>query len=98
MTVFQDLPKGTPPKRGLEHIIELEEGKCPTIVKPYRYNFHQKIEIEKIMQDLLDIGAIIESESTYATPVVLSRKKAASYRMCIDYRALNRITIKNLKP
>ena len=92
--VFQELPAGLPLNRGCEHIIELDLTQGPTIIKPYRYNYRQKSEIERLTIELLDIGVITESKSPYATPVVLARKKDGSFQLCVDYRALNRITIK----
>ena len=50
------------------------------------------------MQDLLKCGVITRSKSPYAAPVVLVRKKDGSFRLCIDYRGLNKITIKNKFP
>nr|MDZ8003588.1 RNase H-like domain-containing protein [Nostoc sp. DedSLP05] len=96
--IFQELPGNPPPSRNMEHIIELEPGKGPTIVRPYRYGHKQKTEIERLTQELLDSGAIIPSKSPYAAPVILCRKKDGSFRMCVDYRALNKITLKNKYP
>ena len=61
--VFQELPAGLPPNRGCEHIIELDPTQGSTIVKPYRYNYRQKSEIERLTKELLDMGVIIESKS-----------------------------------
>ena len=79
----------------MEHQINIEEGKGPTIIRPYRHSFKQKSELEKMIEELLDMGVIVESTSPYSAPIVLARKKDGSFRMCIDYRALNDITIKN---
>ena len=51
-----------------------------------------------MIEELLDMGVIVESTSPYSAPIVLARKKDGSFRMCIDYRALNDITIKNKFP
>jgi hypothetical protein len=64
-------------------------------VKPYRYAPHQKSEIEKQVADMLKRGVIQESTSPFASPVLLMRKKYGTWRFCIDYRALNSITLKN---
>nr|MDZ8005329.1 RNase H-like domain-containing protein [Nostoc sp. DedSLP05] len=96
--VFQDLPKELPPDRGLEHVIELDPTKGPVVVRPYRYGHNQKTEIERLIQELLDAGIIVHSKSPYAAPVVLARKKDGSLWLCIDYRELNRITIKDKFP
>ena len=96
--VFQELPAGLPPNRGCEHIIELDPTQGPTIVKPYCYNYYQKSEIERLTIELLDMGVIMERKSPYAALVVLARKKDGSFRLCVDYRALNQITIKERFP
>jgi len=96
--VFQDLPMELPPQRRIEHIIEVKPGSSPVKVRPYRYPHHHKTEIERLVQDLLKCGVITKSRSPYAAPVVLVRKKDGSFRLCIDYRGLNKITIKNKFP
>ena len=91
-------PKELPPSRGHEHQIVLKEGTQPINVRPYRYPFYQKNEIEKIVKDLLEIGAIRPSKSPCSSPVLLVRKADGSWRMCIDYRALNMETVKDEFP
>ncbi|XP_057846650.2 uncharacterized protein LOC131056314 [Cryptomeria japonica] len=73
--VFADLPPGPPPERGSEHIIELKEGAKPVITTPYRYPKRQKDEIEKNIQELLEMGFIRPSKSPFASVVVLVKKK-----------------------
>lgn len=96
--VFQDLPMKMPPNREIEHTIEVKAGSDPVNIKPYRYPHDQKTEIERLIQDLLKCGIIAKSKSPYAAPVVLVRKKDGSFRLCIDYRGFNKITIKNKFP
>ena len=96
--VFQNIPMQLPPERSIEHIIEVKPGSNLVKVKPYRYPHHQKTEIERLVQDLLNCGVITKSRSPYATLVVLVRKKDGSFRLCIDYRGLNKITVKNKFP
>jgi hypothetical protein len=96
--VFEPIPPGAPPDRGFEHIIELEEGAKPVITTSYRHPKKYKDEIEKEIKELLDMGHIRPSSSPFASSVVLVKKKDGTMRMCIDYRALNKKTIKNRYP
>lgn len=95
--IFSD-PKGLPPFRGVEHQIILKEGSLPKHMYPYRYSHAYKDEIEKMVQELLDGGTIRHSQSSFASPVLLVRKKDATWRMCVDYRYLNSLTIKHDYP
>ena len=93
--MFEEIPPGLPPKRGFEHIIELEKDVKPVIITPYWHPQKYKDEIEKAIQELLAMGHIQPSSSPFASPVVLVKKKDGTMRMCIDYQALNKKTIKN---
>jgi hypothetical protein len=95
--VFQK-PHGLPPRRVLDHAITLQEGAQPVSVRPYRYPFYQKEEIERIVQELLQSGVIQHSHSPFSSPVLLVRKADGTWRMCMDYRALNKVTIKDKFP
>jgi hypothetical protein len=91
---LQDLPMKLLPKGKIEHIIEVKLESTPINIKPYRYPHHHKIEIERLNQDLLKCGVVTTSRSPYTTPIVLVQKKDGSFKLCIDYRGLNKITIK----
>ena len=93
--ISRDLPVGQPPDRGFEHIIELEEGTQAVITTPYRHPKRYKDEIESTIKELLKLGYIKPSSSPFASSVVLVKKKDRTLHMCIDYRALNKKTIKN---
>jgi hypothetical protein len=97
-TVFST-PQGLPPSRGVhDHSIPLVPGSLPPNIRPYRHPFAQKNEIEKMVQELLTVGVIRPSTSPYSSPVVMVLKKEGSWRMCPDFRALNKLTIKDKFP
>lgn len=92
-------PSHLPPSRhAFDHCIPLKEGTNPIKVGPYRYPLIQKDVIEQLTNVLLKQGVIRPSNSPFASPVVLVKKKDGGWRMCIDYRALNKATIKDIFP
>lgn len=97
-TIFQEPPRGLPPPCSRDHITELILGAAPIRRKSYRQSHQHKTEIERLVQELLDCGVITRSKSPFSAPVILVRKKDGSYRLCIDYQALNKITIKDKFP
>jgi hypothetical protein len=66
----------------------------PPNIRPYHHPFSQKNEIEKMVQELLNAGIIHPSTSPYSSLVVMVLKKEGSWRMCLDFCALNKLTIK----
>ncbi|CAN6695431.1 unnamed protein product [Malus baccata var. baccata] len=94
----KELPKKLPPRREVDHAIELEPGAKPPSKSPYRMSPPELEELRKQLNELLDAGYIQPSKSPYGVPVLFQRKKDGSLRLCIDYRALNKITIKNKYP
>lgn len=93
-----DEPKSLPPHRKFDHHIPLLAGTKPVNVKPYHYTPLQKTEIEAQVTDMLQRGVIQDSTSPFASPVLLVKKKAGTWRFCVDYRHLNNITLKNKYP
>ncbi|GKB35094.1 retrotransposon-related protein [Tanacetum coccineum] len=95
--VFQP-PKSLPPERPFDHRIILKEGTTPISQRPYRYPVVQKDIIEKTTRELLKAGVIRNSQSSFAAPVVLVKKKDGQWRMCMDYRRLNDLIVKDKFP
>jgi hypothetical protein len=81
-----------------DHSIPLVPGSLPLNIHPYRQAFSQKNEIEKMVQKLLNAGVIRPSTSPYSSFVVMLLNKEGSWRMCPNFRALNKLTIKNKFP
>eukprot|EP00253_Pinus_taeda_P018255 PITA_18255 len=96
--VFGEISPGEPPNRGFEHTIELEQGIQAVITTPYRHPKAYRDEIKVAIQELLALGHIRSSMSPFASSVVLVKKKDGTLRMCIDYRVLNKKTLKNRYP
>lgn len=64
----------------------------PVAYHPYRLSYQDKLKVRELIKDLLDKNIIKESTSAYASPIILVKKKDGTDRMCVDFRALNRIT------
>ena len=97
-SIFQE-PQGIPPVRDTEHQIDLLLGSKPVHVRPYRYPHFQKAEIERLVTEMLNSGIIRDSKSSFSSPVLLiKKKKDGSWRFCIDYRALNAFTVRDVFP
>jgi hypothetical protein len=92
-----DLPR-MPPDRDIEFVIELQPGTAPISKRPYRMPPNELAELKTQLQDLLDKGFIHPSASPWGCPALFVKKKDNSLRLCVDYRPLNAVTIKNKYP
>jgi hypothetical protein len=88
-------PEGLPPIRAHNHVIPMKEGAQAINLRPYRYSGVQKDILEKMVEEMLESGIIQQSSSPFASPVVLVKKKDGSWRLCVNFRALNHLTIKD---
>ncbi|GJY65411.1 putative reverse transcriptase domain-containing protein [Tanacetum coccineum] len=93
----EDLP-GLPPTRQVEFQIDLVPGAAPVARAPYRLAPTELQELSTQLQELSDKGFIRPSSSPWGAPVLFVKKKDGSFRMCIDYRELNKLTVKNRYP
>ncbi|GJR09890.1 putative nucleotidyltransferase, ribonuclease H [Tanacetum coccineum] len=96
--VFPDELPGLPPAREIEFGIELIPGAEPISKAPYRMAPVELKELKEQLQEMLENGFIRPSVSPWGAPVLFVKKKDGSMRLCIDYRELNRITIRNRYP
>jgi hypothetical protein len=93
--VFPDELSGMPPDRDVEFATELQPGTVPISKRPYRMPPIELAELKNQLQELLDKGYIRPSSSAWVCPILFVKKKDGSLRLCVDYRALNAVTIKN---
>ncbi|GJR23404.1 putative reverse transcriptase domain-containing protein [Tanacetum coccineum] len=93
----EDLP-GIPPTRQVEFRIDLVPGATPVARAPYRLAPSEMKELAEQLQELTNKGFIRPSSSPWGAPVLFIKKKDGSFWMCIDYRELNKLTVKNRYP
>ncbi|KAL0533338.1 hypothetical protein IC582_030157 [Cucumis melo] len=96
--VFPDELPGLPPPREVDFAIKLEPDTAPISRAPYRMAPAELKELKVQLQELLDKGFIRPSVSPWGAPVLFVKKKDGSMRLCIDYRELNKVTVKNRYP
>ncbi|GKC21779.1 retrovirus-related pol polyprotein from transposon 17.6 [Tanacetum coccineum] len=87
-----------PLQRSFDHKIPFKEDNVAVNIRPYRYPPNQKDTIETMVKELLDSGVIRPSNSPFSSPIVMVKKKDGTWRMCIDYRQLNKHAIKDKFP
>jgi hypothetical protein len=94
---LEDLP-GLPLERDVEFVIELKPGTTPISRRSYRMPLNELVELKIRLQDLLEKGFIQPSSSPWGCPAIFVKKKDQTLRMCVDYRPLNEVTVKNKYP
>jgi hypothetical protein len=94
----KDLPNELPPSRSVDHRIELSDERPPNAQPIYRMTPKELDVLRKELDDMLEKKHIQPSKSPYGAPVIFIKKKDGSMRLCIDYRVLNKLTIKNRYP
>jgi hypothetical protein len=98
LNVFPDDLPGMPPDRDVEVLIELQPSTTPISKSPYRMPPKELAELKNQLQELLDKGYIHPSSSLWVCPALFVKKKDGSLRLCVDYRPLNAVTVKNKYP
>jgi hypothetical protein len=93
----EDLPR-LPPERDVEFVIELNPVTTPISRRLYRMPPNELAELKTQLQDLLEKGFIRPSSSPWGCPAIFVKKKDQTLQMCVDYRSLNEVTIKNKYP
>jgi hypothetical protein len=93
--VFLEEVPGMPPDRKVEFVIDLLPGTAPISKRPYRMSVEELKELKKKLTELQEAGYIHPSSSPWGAPVLFVQKKDGSQRMCVDYRSLNDVTVKN---
>jgi hypothetical protein len=96
--VFPEELPGMSPDRDIEFSIELLSRTAPISKRPYRMDVKDLVEPKKKKEELLEKNFIRPSSSPWGGPVLFVRKKDGSRRMCVDYRSLNKVAIKNKYP
>ena len=93
----EDLPNELSPRREVDHKIEVQPGTEPPSKAPYRLSQKELEELKSQLDELLAKGYIRQSKSPYGAPVLFVDKDG-KLRLCVDYRALNKVTVKNSYP
>lgn len=93
-----ELPKELPPERAIDHRIDLLPDSAPVSKPTYKMSLAEMDELRRQLDDLICRGFIRPSSSPYGSPVLFVKKKNGELRLCVDYRALNKQTVKNTYP
>jgi hypothetical protein len=95
--VYREIP-GLSPKRDIDFSIDLVPGVAPVSKTPYRMGTPELKELQMQLEELLKKGYICPSVSPWGAPVLFVKNKDGTLRMCVDFRILNKVTIKNKYP
>jgi hypothetical protein len=96
--VFPEELPGMPHDRDIEFVIELKPGTTPIYKTPYRMATPEFAELKENVKELLEKGFIRPSSSPWGAPMIFVPRKDGTQRLCVDYRALNEVTVKNKYP
>jgi hypothetical protein len=96
--VFPEEVPGLPLRRDIDFSIELALGAVPVSRTPYRMSTPELVELKLQLREMMDKGYIWPNVSPWGAPVLFVKKKDSTLRLCIDYRQLNKVTIKNKYP
>ena len=96
--VFPHEIPGIPPKRDIDFTIDVMAGVTPVSKEPYRMSTLEMLELKMQLQDLLEKNYIRPSVSPWGALVLFVKKKDGTLRFCIDYKQMNKVTVKNKNP
>ncbi len=96
--MLEELPEHLPPRRRVDHAIEVMPRVAPLTKAPYRMSHEELKEFKVQLEKLLAKGYIKPSKSPYGAPILFVHKKDGTLRMCVDYRAFNKATVKDRCP
>jgi hypothetical protein len=96
--VFPEEVPGLPTRRDIDFLIELAPGEVPVSRTPYRMRTPELVELKLQLKEMMDKGYIRPNVSPWGAPVLFVKNKYGTLRLCIDYRQLNKVTIKNKYP